>query len=624
MRRLRGDDGAYAILYGITIVLVLAFAGIVVDINSARADRRLNRTAADAASLAAATQLRSDAPKPREACIKAVAYLNDNLRGATLAATVCDPFPVVVSAASPCPPSAVIFTPIVSGDFRVTMTWPVVSTSPLLEKPDVRPGNATQTEDTVFDGTADDRCQRFAVSVAQDRDFLFGPVVGGPAGTTTGVSSVGRSAPMGESGDAAAALILLERMECNVLEIPNTGPTVVVQGNMDRPGIIHADSDGSGGSCGGSKIFHVQQDNVDIIKAAHAETGATPRAQGIISTVALNGGASAVPANAYTGTPGRRVKAAGDPLASPPLTLAQQTPIGRPLVTRGPVDKRYRLPVKDLIGEAQAAWGLSAAAAATAGYTVKPTCNLKDGSFTEQKIFVDCDKGPVNINNFTFSAGDATVVFNKAVSVGSGNFFNIPDARKVFIRGELESKGPVNINAGAEASCAARQAASPLRTAAVVLDGGLASSAAAAYRLCSTTVVFAKCAVPTSDATLPTTNACTDNIRTNGGAIDWSAPNTVSGPPTPADFLKLEDLALWGEASEDMKMNGNGGLKLSGIFFLPNADPFDLGGTGSVDVVNSQLIVRRLSVSGDSEFSFKPNPNDVVNIPFFGGVSLIR
>lgn len=626
MRRLRGDDGAYAILYGVTIVLVLAFAGIVVDINSARADRRLNRSASDAASLAAATQLRSDAAKPREACIKAVAYLGDNVRGlASLNATsVCAPFPLVVSATAPCPTSAVGFTPVVSGKYQVTMTWPVVDSSPLLAKPDVRPGNVPQELDTQFDGT--DRCQRFAVSLTQVRDFLFGPVIAGPKGITTGASSVGRAAPMGESGDAAAALILLERTECNVLEIPNTGPTVVVRGNMERPGIIHADSDGSGGTCGSSKIFHVQQDDVDIIKADHAETGTSPRAQGIISTVALNGGPGAMPSSAYSGAPGKRVRAAADPAAILPLT--QQIPIGRPLATRAPIDKRYRLPVKALIAEAEVAWSLSAAEAFAAGYVVKDICKLKDGEYTEQKIFINCGGAKIDVDNFTFSGNDATVVFNKPVSVGSGNFLNILDARKVFIRGELESRGPVSINAGSEANCKDRHTAVPDLTTAVVLDGGLSAQAAADYRLCSTTVILAQCPVPPSDGTPPESNSCSDNVRTNGGKIDWSAPDAESGPPDAADFAKLEDLALWGEVSgkpsTEVKMNGNGGLLLSGIFFLPNADPFDLGGTGTVDVVNAQLIVRRLRVGGASLFSFQPDPNDVVNLPFFGSVLLIR
>lgn len=233
MRRLRGDDGAYAILYGITIVLFIAFAGIVVDISSARADRRVNRLAADSAALAAVTNLRSDGVNGYAACQKAAAYLNDNIpRFSVAAASVCTPFSSISPAT--CPASVVPFPPFVSGDYRVTMTWPVPDNSPLLENPDVRPGNVPQVLDVDFDGT--EPCQRFGVSVARDRSFVFGPAVGGPSGITTQVSSVARAAPEGDSGEAAVALILLERHGCNVLSLPNTGPTVIVQGNGDKPG----------------------------------------------------------------------------------------------------------------------------------------------------------------------------------------------------------------------------------------------------------------------------------------------------------------------------------------------------------------------------------------------------
>lgn len=647
MRHLRGDDGAYAILYGITIVLFIAFAGIVVDISSARADRRVNRLAADSAALGAVTKLRSDGLNGHAACTRAVDYLNDNIPGFSAApGSVCTPFAGV----SPgmCPASQVSFSPFVSGDYQVIMTWPVMDASPLLTSPDVRPGNATQAADEEFDGT--EPCQRFGVSVARSRSFVFGPAVGGPSGTTTLVSSVARAAPEGEEGEAAVALILLERSGCEVLSLPNTGPTVIVQGNGPKPGGIQADSRGSGGdgTCSsGNKIFNVQQNDEARIVAAHAEASdpATgTKAQGIIGSVALSGVSGAQPSRGYSGAPGFRVRAQSDPALGLPLT--SQVPTSRSLVTRSVVDSRYRLEIKERITNAAGLWtaasgpdGIADTAddVPPAGFEVIPLthpCKMDASTLasTTSNVFVKCSGGPANrtitVDNYTFDEPNSTVIFDRTVRVGSGNLLAVTDARKVLVKGDLSSQGQLLINSGSATptdTCATRQAAAPTRTGTLILNGSLSSTGTGALaRLCSTTVVLATCPVPIADGTAPVTNSCPDNIESTGGTFEWLAPNAVNGTPTADDFKKLEDLALWGEASQDNRIAGNVSMILSGVYFLPNANKFELGGNGTQTVTNAQLIVRRLEVSGSSTFSFRPDPDDVITIPFFGGISLIR
>lgn len=231
----------------------------------------------------------------------------------------------------------------------------------------------------------------------------------------------------------------------------------------------------------------------------------------------------------------------------------------------------------------------------------------------------------IGVNNFTFSGSDSTIIFDRTVDIGSPNSLTITDPRKVIVNGDLNNQGQLLINTGSAATCADRQSDAPLRTTAVVLDGQLKSTGTGALaRLCSTTVVLATCPVPVTDGTAPLTNACTDNAEATGGTFDWSAPNVRSAPPVAADFDKLEDLALWGEASEDHRFGGGVTMLLSGVFFLPNANSFEIGGTGAFTVTNAQMVARRLEVSGDSTFSFQPDPDDVITIPFFGGVSLIR
>ncbi len=641
MRHLRGDDGAYAILYAVTIVLFIAFAGIVVDISSARADRRVNRLAADSAALGAVTKLRSDGLNGHAACMKAVDYLNDNIPGFSAApATVCTPFASISPAT--CPGSQVSFPPFVSGDYQVIMTWPVMDGSPLLTNPDVRPGNATQVADEDFDGT--EPCQRFGVSVARSRSFVFGPAVGGPGGTTTLVSSVARAAPEGEEGEAAVALILLERNGCEVLSLPNTGPTVIVQGNGPKPGGIQADSKGSGGdgTCSsGNKIFNVQQDDEARIVAAHAEAidpATGTKAQGIIGSVALSGVSGAQPSRVYSGAPGFRVRAQADPSLALPLT--SQVPTSRSLVTRSVVDSRYRVEIKNRITNAAGLWtaGPGADGIADTADDVPPAgfeviglthpCKMDASTpaSTTSNVFVRCSGGPANrtiaVDNYTFDEPNSTVIFDRAVGVGSGNLLAVTDARKVLVKGDLSSQGQLLINSGSATptdTCVTRQAAT------LILNGSLSSTGTGALaRLCSTTVVLATCPVPISDGTAPVTNTCTDNIESTGGTFEWLAPNAVNAPPTADDFKKLEDLALWGEASQDNRIAGGVNMVLSGVFFLPNANKFEIGGNGTQTVTNAQLIARRLEVSGSSTFSFRPDPDDVITIPFFGGISLIR
>jgi hypothetical protein len=53
----QGDDGVYAILYGLLVVVIVMTAAIVVDISGMREDRRAERLASDAAATAGAVKL---------------------------------------------------------------------------------------------------------------------------------------------------------------------------------------------------------------------------------------------------------------------------------------------------------------------------------------------------------------------------------------------------------------------------------------------------------------------------------------------------------------------------------------------------------------------------------------
>ena len=99
LRMSTDDRGAFAILYGAAIVLFIMFAAIVVDLGSARFDRRINRSAADSAALGAVTLLQSDSRDAPKACKKAWKYLRSSIHSPDLTTmtdaeidTACAPF----------------------------------------------------------------------------------------------------------------------------------------------------------------------------------------------------------------------------------------------------------------------------------------------------------------------------------------------------------------------------------------------------------------------------------------------------------------------------------------------------------------------------------------------------
>ena len=122
----------------------------------------------------------------------------------------------------------------------------------------------------------------------------------------------------------------------------------------------------------------------------------------------------------------------------------------------------------------------------------------------------------------------------------------------------------------------------------------------------------------------PTDNSCYGYVSVGGGGfMEWTAPNIVSTTATSTDWNALEDLTFWTEASgtvsgstTNSKIGGGGQMYISGVFFLPNANPFVIsGGSFQANGANAQFIVRRLSANGQGTLTMRPNPNDAVTIP---------
>ena len=148
------------------------------------------------------------------------------------------------------------------------------------------------------------------------------------------------------------------------------------------------------------------------------------------------------------------------------------------------------------------------------------------------------------------------------------------------------------------------------------MNGAFTGGAQANFHLCGTAVVMgdgwagASCPVPTTPTPIsvePADNSCYGQVNLGGGGfMEWTAPNLTSSVATQTDWNALEDLTLWTETSGTTntsnanKIGGGGQMYISGVFFLPNANPFIISGGGlQNNGANAQFIARRLEANGN-------------------------
>jgi hypothetical protein len=172
-------------------------------------------------------------------------------------------------------------------------------------------------------------------------------------------------------------------------------------------------------------------------------------------------------------------------------------------------------------------------------------------------------------------------------------------------------------------------------------------------RMCRTTVFMmggsTTGCVPTTAGNAPTSTPCpginsglgTGQFTQTGGAIDWTAPDTldqttdpVTGLSTSAAVLAWanvngpEDLALWAESgtnsSSTYNMSGGGGFNERGVFMVPNAEPFIMSGGAAMNLTNAQYIVSSIQLSGGTQITMSVDPNSAVTLPDLAPVGLVR
>jgi hypothetical protein len=664
-RRCGGDRGAVLVILGLALVALLGTVAIVVDLGQLRASRRANQTAADLAALAAGYHLSGRGtdplkPSPRAACAGAINSAQTNLADfrpaldAAARTNACAGFPdSTFDGCSPAPAPVVIDR----GPYRLTITYPV-SSSAIAEPRFTHGVGAT-------DGS--NPCERMAVLLRRTDPSFFAGVFGVRSQEISAQTVV--RANTSALVDGVAALLLLERMGCGVLQTSGGGSTgsgaVVQASGSTNPGVIQADSAGQVGSG-----LCTTNENADGYV--------------IYGTALPNGGPSIQVQPAANGAPGivaiRSIEVGGRGGAVVPTGLSP-APVGSGVNSRQVADNRYNRPVS-AGGHAQistlhaAGRALVTSTSAPAGYdtiTGARCSNLDTATDTafaaSTHLFVACpDFAPTLA---VFPAATHTV-FTGKVSLGNGDLLSLPAARRVYVRGcptcsgggrysiDVAGSGELRVNTlasgtGPDLLCSARPGpgAEPAGTftawAALATYGGpfLVSGQ---VRMCQTAVylgrndaAYARQSVEASNVGSPSyppiaecsplrpcpSDAGGDSfIRVSGGSgsIDWSAPNQLTAPPTLADFATypFEDLALWSEASVGSEIKGQGANRTEGVFFLPNSSVTFTGQATQAQPLNAQFVARRLNISGQGSLFLRPSKDDAIPTRIPGAVSLIR
>jgi Flp pilus assembly protein TadG len=663
-RARRSEEGAVAVMVALSLTALLVVAGLVVNLGQARVEKTTNRTYSDGAASAGIRGLDvagDGTSKPWAGVCQALAYLqasnpsfsgmSPSWRNGNGTAIATDP----CAAGSP-----LLNTPCVDAPAANYLTsWASyrgISASGLITV-DINSGYAMPDPnfptDTSADNSATGGCDQLAVIIHQSESAgLANAGNPPPSALVTVVRSVARMTAA-SGGNASAALLILERTDCTAISVNSNNTFIQVKGFGAMPGVIHSDSNGSGPAClPVNPAILGKFAGPPGISARQSETG-SPLLPGLITTVAGSGASGAVSANATDGATKVCAELATptSPSSSPPTVCGPAT--GRALVGRGVVDRRYnntnttgvKLAMSTAATEYNKVPTGKAPNEVLTGYTVvggtKTDCqNVANPSYAQGgAIFVDCPNG-VTYNDFTFTNA-TSVVFNGDVSVGSGNTLSMPNVTRVYVKGStatnggLISSGTLNLNLGSSATCASRTTATNAQI--VVGNGRFSGGAQSAFHLCQTTVLLTNdqtptaCPVPSAPVAgtgqAPYDNACGGYVDVNaGGAMDWTAPNKYGANPGQAAWDNLEDLALWTEASHVSSIGGGASMDITGVFFLPNANPFIISGHGNQSIAaNAQFVARKLSVQGQGTLYMRPNPDDSFTLPVISdSYSLVR
>jgi hypothetical protein len=668
----RDERGVVVILYALALTGIVTVAAMVLDLSQLRSDRRINKSVADSAVRAGLGVLQAG---PWSGVCRAREYLRTN-KGLSSFDPGSEKWfqlsaPLNRLTSSPClnTTNAPFVNLCLPGELGIprTDTWGrltatagggryTIEIQSGYSMPDPRfPEDQLAAADT--GDPLKGSCDNLAVIITEKRTPLFGGVIDRRTRTTT-IRSVGRLS-MISTGEYNPALLLLERAGCDVLVAGSNNTRVIAQPYLDHPGVIQIDSADTVGCSNGQAVLNgantsggpsVVACSAKLLNPTPGCNLATADKPSRIGIYALN----------FPHPPGDRVTTDYNTDLSL-STYGDTKAVPSAQSGREPIDHFYRKNVRSLDAEAKAM--VNGNAGKPPGCTTivlssctgngvtwlvlqQADCNTLTGPlnfFTlvptrllAQNIWFNCDlsvRTPVLLEGL-----NSRIVVTGQLQVAST--FSILDPRAIYIGGrsgsnriglDIDNGGVFSVNRATAVDCAAR-ALIGRYTKVVVGNGSMNLSSGGAAFLCQTFVYMASGydKVPATDNTPPCSSPCSTYTGTisigSGSSVDWSAPNLITDrrpdlvdvdlggliPPV----SPFEDVAFWTEAGGTANsISGNGGTKMTGVYFMGNAHSFSLAGNSGANVyLSAQFISRTMKVTGGAVVNLVINPIDAIPI----------
>jgi hypothetical protein len=654
----RRDDGAYAILYAILVVVLFSFTAMVVDLAAVREDRRADRVLSDNASLVGADSLSLiGGIKPRTACQNVILYLGSQWGVSNPSTASCSVFPATYS--SNCPANSTKDTVTLAGH-TVAIAWPVPNASGYMTNPDIKPASITQPGDSTFDGP--DPCQRLAVQIGVNQQFSFAGVFG-LTGEKLSDASVARNVEKPGNAQEVAALNILNPHICDAVTTSGQGEILVAKvhdpaTNTDSPGIIAVESDGhpngnANGLCAkvGNSPTYVIDPNKNAASwiCASGTSGstihsATPsgallpvtcNGSGQILSHALDSGGNANQAYdlaRVTANLAPKPTTEGGALGVTPVTdefgcalsspcNATTTPIGglvskygksayaangAPALPYTGIDNTFNNSAfKTLVDGAAIPGGLG---------TFKCTGNGANFWVPAGNWYVDC---PDKQGSAGFQAagsaifGGGTIVFAGSIQDSGGHLaFNVP-LNALYTANSITSTGT---------GTSITTTPGPTKDALVYVRGLSSKGSSAAAGSLSTSGSYSFWA-PRTFFYLDTHGPGFMSVAANGQTFLMTDPQTpdCASTDTACQDRGFHKLALWSECSCTsngirQNMGGQGSTRLLGVFFTPYSW-FDFSGQANYASAAAQVWSDTLTMSGLGAVILQPDPNNAVKRP---------
>ncbi|MGI8686403.1 MAG: pilus assembly protein TadG-related protein [Acidimicrobiales bacterium] len=567
--------GVFLVLYALMIVAIFVMVAIVIDLGALRTERRKARNAADAAATAGALDLTID---PREACKSAITYVFRNLDLAP-PSTPCSTFPIT----PPCSTASAPIdwnqaTPAGSG-YVVNFRYPVPADDDTFMTADTPGGDITQTANPATDGV---QCDRVGVMVKYTRPTVFSRIIEINSNTTT-VHSVARYVASVGTGGEKPALVALEPL--NNCSVDAGNGQIRAFNTTNQPGLIYADSAGTGTNCSGGGNYVFNGGNPGRIWA-------DPSPAGIRGEL---GYAAPTFADAFDPDPDYGSSAKGAP--QPP---ANRIKLAAP-ITRAPVDRVYHcggvtpvpatcvtsgVGINDYILDLHNRYANTATA--PSDFTTFPnaaigeTCANPPVTFTSGvNWYIDCSVFSVG-QPVTFPAGN--IIFSGDVEIISGGILTIN-----------------SVNATAVA---------PAGDDAIVVVRGTNGITTTSNNWA---VNWYRTLVLMDNTTCPTNRATCGRLDISNGTGAWTAPAEGG----------IKDLIYWSETTQSHEFQGNPLFTWEGVFFAGRS-LFHLQGDVEVDARNVQLWVNSASVQNKiAKLLLRPDPNKSISTSKTGS-ALVR